>query len=611
MREFQIYILLLITLAGVVSSARSQTPIGLLAWGRGDNGCTTLPPHQPGLSYRRLAGGHNHAAGVRSNGSIVAWGNNAYGQTNVPTLPLGVSYTDVAAGWNHTLALRTDGSIVAWGFNQFGQCTVPVLPTGRTYVAVAAGGNISCAIRSDGTAIAWGENTFGACNVPALPSGRYFHQVAVGDYFAIGVVSDGSVVGWGRNEAGQCTPPAPSATRKFVGVAAGEAHAVGLMSDGTLSGWGRNNFGQVTIPTAAPGTRFNSVTASGYHSLALRSDGVLVAFGSNGFGESTPPLLGTGTTYGHVEAGYEFSLAISCSSVSSGGLPQGAGGVGVATWPSTVGGNGHQYEVVHIASGCTVDWIQAHQSALNAGGHLVTIGSQAENDFIFSLIDQGSYWAQFPDGNYGPWIGGMQLSGSSEPADGWRWLTSEPFLYSSWASGFPNNACGGASDRIQYWSSSGRNATWRDLPATGCGGRFPTAYIVEYEPSLPCTNGPGFSLCAVSDTIGNGRLQLFNLPANTIYGKTLVSTTPSFPIGSGAFFGLAPDPFLLSILLAPNVVGDPTTWLVGDESLFPRSPFYFPPTLISMFAGMTWDFAAVAVTTTGSVHFSNYVQKTW
>lgn len=85
-------------------------------------------------------------------------------------------------------------------------------------------------------------------------------------------------------------------------------------------------------------------------------------------------------------------------------------------WPVAEGGNGHFYEAVALTT--VITWQQASVAAKSAGGYLVTITSQAENDFVFSLIDDAAYWN--PSFNLrGPWIGGFQQIRSPEPDGGW------------------------------------------------------------------------------------------------------------------------------------------------------------------------------------------------
>jgi len=69
-----------------------------------------------------------------------------------------------------------------------------------------------------------------------------------------------------------------------------------------------------------------------------------------------------------------------------------------------------------------------------AGGHLATITSEAENAFIYGLASNNiALWHSLPNGCVlGPWLGGTQPTGSSEPGGGWRWVTGETWSYTNW-----------------------------------------------------------------------------------------------------------------------------------------------------------------------------------
>jgi hypothetical protein len=134
--------------------------------------------------------------------------------------------------------------------------------------------------------------------------------------------------------------------------------------------------------------------------------------------------------------------------------------------------NGHWYQYIRLQERIT--WPDARAAAERlsfAGyrGHLATVTSATENQFVSQLTT-----AQGPLGDI--WIGGYQERGRpgySEPAGGWRWVTGEPWSYTSWSRGEPNNA-GGGEDVLE--TNSG--GTWNDLPAhAGI-----TAYLVEFEP---------------------------------------------------------------------------------------------------------------------------------
>src|SRR5512140_1650056 len=101
-------------------------------------------------------------------------------------------------------------------------------------------------------------------------------------------------------------------------------------------------------------------------------------------------------------------------------------------WSPASGGNGHFYMAVQIPNG--IDWYTAESQAVSLGGHLATITSAAENDFVFSMIATDTrFWVTVGSGTRGPWLGGYQIPGSQEPAAGWAWVTGEPFSYQNWA----------------------------------------------------------------------------------------------------------------------------------------------------------------------------------
>jgi hypothetical protein len=80
------------------------------------------------------------------------------------------------------------------------------------------------------------------------------------------------------------------------------------------------------------------------------------------------------------------------------------------------------------------DWEFASRTARAAGGHLVTISSEEENQFVAELFSTDDRFILIdPFGSsHGPAIGLYQLPNSDEPAGGWTWETGEPIAYSNW-----------------------------------------------------------------------------------------------------------------------------------------------------------------------------------
>ncbi|MCA9102533.1 MAG: PEP-CTERM sorting domain-containing protein [Planctomycetales bacterium] len=148
-------------------------------------------------------------------------------------------------------------------------------------------------------------------------------------------------------------------------------------------------------------------------------------------------------------------------------------------WP----GNGHWYEAVNAEYNLT--WFEARNAAIGKGGYLASIGSEAENEFVFSLIDDDEFWV-FGQGGYvpaawGPWLGGYQPTGSAEPDGGWTWVSGDPWDYTNWDRGQPDNNTG-AEHYLQFHSIDGvRASTWNDWRVMHVD-LGPHAYVVEYVP---------------------------------------------------------------------------------------------------------------------------------
>ncbi len=114
--------------------------------------------------------------------------------------------------------------------------------------------------------------------------------------------------------------------------------------------------------------------------------------------------------------------------------------------------NGHAYEYVDM----DLAWMDAREYCREQGGHLVTITSPEEQDFL-------------ADNFYGQmlWIGAF----GSET--GWRWVTDEEWYYENWAPGEPN---GGEEWCGCFWT----DMKWNDLREADPGERI-SAFICEYD----------------------------------------------------------------------------------------------------------------------------------
>jgi hypothetical protein len=143
-------------------------------------------------------------------------------------------------------------------------------------------------------------------------------------------------------------------------------------------------------------------------------------------------------------------------------------------------GNGHYYRAVSTSEPLT--WNQAHAAVQATGGYLATLTTAEENAFVFSLIDAAEFW-HFDANPLGPYLGGVQLPGSSEPGGGWQWLTGEAWIYTNWSATEPSNGVGSphgiAEDKLQFFADGvARSARWNDIPSDYLGAK---GYVIEFD----------------------------------------------------------------------------------------------------------------------------------
>jgi hypothetical protein len=141
-------------------------------------------------------------------------------------------------------------------------------------------------------------------------------------------------------------------------------------------------------------------------------------------------------------------------------------------WRVADGGNGHWYS--RFVSPIVVTWPQARNQAATVGGHLATISSSNENEFVFQT-SRPSLWSN----RYGPWMGGFRLPDSGELGGAWAWVTGEPWTYTAWEIYQPDNGCLGDESAIHFISYTN---SWNDLSPTGaCDSEKCFHFMVEWE----------------------------------------------------------------------------------------------------------------------------------
>jgi hypothetical protein len=207
-------------------------------------------------------------------------------------------------------------------------------------------------------------------------------------------------------------------------------------------------------------------------------------------------------------------------------LPPGHG----ASSPVYNGANEHWYQLIRTPG--EFNWPDARAAAqsLSFGGyrgHLATITSAAERDFINTQVTGGSDL-------YAVWLGGYQDPGApdyQEPDRGWRWVTGEPFQYTNWHGGEPNDSPrnSNALQLAVIWGGE-----WDDR--LNGEARLP-GYIVEYELSPGVPPVPPFGNLLVNGSFEDPRGSphgLRNLPGwRMTRGTVDILTEPGWQAAHG------------------------------------------------------------------------------
>ena len=177
---------------GRFHTAAIKTDGTLWTWGDnnfgqlGDN--TTTQRNTPvttfagGTNWKQVAAGRDHTTAIKTDGTLWTWGYNIGGQigdntttdrsTPVTTFAGGTNWKQVAGGNQHTAAIKTDGTLWTWGYNYYGQLgdntttdrstPVTTFAGGTNWKQVSGGGYAhTAAIKTDGTLWTWGFNTSG------------------------------------------------------------------------------------------------------------------------------------------------------------------------------------------------------------------------------------------------------------------------------------------------------------------------------------------------------------------------------------------------------------------------------------------------------------------
>lgn len=126
-------------------------------------------------------------------------------------------------------------------------------------------------------------------------------------------------------------------------------------------------------------------------------------------------------------------------------------------------GNGHYYKVFSGPNSeyPQLTWEEAKLACEQLGGHLVTITSSEEQDFIESLDSTTCI------GEWSVWIGLSRPEGTGP----WTWITGEPYEYTHWANTEPSGDGSCVAMRTKNYGYG-----WNDADAN-----TPFAYVCEWD----------------------------------------------------------------------------------------------------------------------------------
>ncbi len=125
-------------------------------------------------------------------------------------------------------------------------------------------------------------------------------------------------------------------------------------------------------------------------------------------------------------------------------------------------GNRHEYAVV---SSYGISWHAASEAAELQGWYLATIGSEAENDFVKSLLGMRPNLSQY-------WLGATDEDSEGE----FLWVDGTAFSYTNWFAGEPNNGYGLSEEDFLAMDLHSGTWGWND---EGPGSRIEQGYVME------------------------------------------------------------------------------------------------------------------------------------
>jgi len=294
-----------------------------------------------GVNWKQVAGGYYSSYGVKTDGTLWCWGYNLYGQLGnntttsnsspVQTITFATNWTQVASNGQHAAGIKTDGTLWTWGYNLHGQLgdntttsrssPVQTVTAGNNWSKVACGYWHTAGIKSDGTLWTWGYNAYGILGdntivkksspVQTISGGTNWKSLASNFYCNYAIKTDGTLWVWGYgyngelgvNSTAHISSPVQTITRgtTWLQASAFSYTAGAIKTDGTLWMWGTNSSGALgdntTIHRSSPvqtitfGTNWKQIGcggssfSDGITTGAIKTDGTLWLWGCGTSGQ--------------------------------------------------------------------------------------------------------------------------------------------------------------------------------------------------------------------------------------------------------------------------------------------------------------------------------------
>ncbi len=150
-------------------------------------------------------------------------------------------------------------------------------------------------------------------------------------------------------------------------------------------------------------------------------------------------------------------------------------GPGVAGEKYTADFNGHTYQFIDEDT----TWEEARKMCITRGGHLVTVTSSDEEEYLKGL------YLNINGGDEGGWLGAYSYGAYGGDKNDWCWVTGEKWNYTNWDKGEPSNSRG-----KEWFAHFWKDMTWNDVDNEDSRGSQ-KGYICEYDDLSDVSAGSG------------------------------------------------------------------------------------------------------------------------